>query len=163
MNASGLLTELVNLPLSSNQMRLWIISMQDKSNPAYNIQLAYHFEGKIDRDLLEQSLEILFMRQHTMFSVFRYDGSEPFIDIVPRKVELNFKDFTTQTTLGREALMSFAGEDSRVPYDLENGPLYRLYLLKENDRSYFFYATIHHLIFRWIYQKTLCAGTELDI
>ena len=30
---------------------------------------------------------------------------------------------------------------------LRMGPLYRLYLLKENEGSYYFYATIHHLIF----------------
>jgi amino acid adenylation domain-containing protein len=47
----------------------------------------------------------------------------------------------------REKILSFAGEQLRIPLDIEKGPLYRLYLLKETEQSYFFCFTVHHIIF----------------
>ena len=53
------LTDLENLPLSSNQVRLWIIYQQDKLDPTYNLQLAFHLEGAVDIEILRQSMNIL--------------------------------------------------------------------------------------------------------
>ncbi len=142
------LTETTNLPLSSNQKRLWILSQQDRSNPAYNIQLTYHFDGKVDAGILQRALQNIFNRQHTMFSLFRHNEGTPYITIVPGNVDVVQKDFTNIPLLSRRnEIMSFIGEDSRLSFDIENGPLYRIYLLKEDDESSFFYAAVHHLIF----------------
>ncbi|MEI6049957.1 MAG: amino acid adenylation domain-containing protein, partial [Bacteroidota bacterium] len=142
------LSDQSNLPLSSNQKRLWILYHQDKLNPAYNIQLTYHLEGRIDPEVFRKSLGILFERQHTMFSVFRHNDGYPYIEILPRQVELELKDFSTYPVQSRrEEILSFTGEDSRKPFDIEIGPLYKLYLMKEDENSYFFHATVHHLIF----------------
>jgi tyrocidine synthetase-3 len=141
-------TDQNNLPLSSNQKRLWILSQQDKSNPAYNIQLNYHFEGKIDAGLVQKSLTIIFNRQHTMFSLFRHTDGYPYITIVPRPIEVMLKDFTeVPLSTRRNEILAFIGEDSRIAFDIENGPLYRIHLLKEDEESWFFYTAVHHLIF----------------
>ncbi len=142
------LTEQTNLPLSSNQMGLWIIAQQDPSSPAYNMQLTYHFRDEISHDILRQSLEILFERHHTMFSVFRQNDGIPFIEIKRLPVTIELIDFSLfPPSVRREKILSFAGENTRRSFDLENGPLFRLYLLKEDEKSYFFHAAIHHLIF----------------
>jgi amino acid adenylation domain-containing protein len=137
-----------NLPLSSNQKRLWILAQQDKLNPAYNIQLTYHFNGKVDFDLLEKSLNVVFRRQHTMFSQFHDIQGAPYIMIVPGTVEVVLKDYTDLPAANRRnEILSFIGDDSRIAFDIENGPLYRIYLLKENEESWYFYVLVHHLIF----------------
>ncbi len=136
------------LPLLSNQKRLWIISQEDYKNPAYNIQLTYHFKGKIDYDVLKKSIGLLFNKHHTMFSVFKQAEGEPYIEIIPGKVLLEFVDFSFLPVGDRlREVLAFASQDSRRRFDIEKGPLYRLYLLKENDESYYFHGTIHHLIF----------------
>jgi tyrocidine synthetase III len=142
------MTDLKNLPLSSNQKRLWAIYQQDKVNPAYNLALTYHLKGGIDIEILKKSIGSLFNRHYTMFSVFKQQDGNPYIEINRRPVDLELVDFSGHPDHSRrESILSFAGEDSRKWFDIENGPLYRLYLLKENDSSYFFHATIHHLIF----------------
>lgn len=142
------LEELTNLPLSSNQKGLWIISQQDKFNPAYNILLTYHLEGGINIDIFRKSMELLFDRQHTMFSVFKQTDGVPFINIIPRQVIVELIDFSgIPVQSRRDEILSFAGENSRKCFDIETGPLYRLFLLKEDENSYFFSATVHHLIF----------------
>lgn len=121
---------------------------KDSDNPGYNIPLAYHIKGRIDIDLFKKSLTLLFARQHTMFSVFKKKDGIPYIDIVPHDVVLTLVDFSDEPAdTRRQKIFSFAGEDTRRCFNIESGPLYRLYLLKEDNENYFFHATIHHLIF----------------
>ena len=142
------LTDFTNLPLSSNQKRLWIIVQQDNFDPSYNIQLAYHLEGEINIGIFNKSLKLLFDRQHTLFSVFKQNNGVPYISIIPRQVAVELIDYSDlPIKSGREKILSFAGEQSRIPFDIGNGPLYRLFLLKEAAQSYFFCFTVHHLIF----------------
>ncbi len=142
------LTDLTNLPLSSIQKRLWLIWQHSKSNPSYNIQIAYHFEGEVNIEILQRSIQSIFDRQYSMYSVFRHKDGSPYIEISPRKVEVVLKDFSSRPAGDRrDEILAFASEDSRKPFDIENGPLFRIYLLKEESSSYFFYATIHHLVF----------------
>jgi len=148
MNKLAHISALSGLPLSSNQWRLWIVAQQDKSNPSYNLQLTYHLKTNIDYKTLNKSLALLFERQYTMFSVFRQKDGNPYVEIIKRDVCVEFIDFSGQTAESRiKKIFDFCGDDSRKPFDIENGPLYRLYLLKESEENYYFHATIHHLIF----------------
>ncbi len=142
------LTDLDNLPLSSNQQRLWILAQQDKSDPSYNIHMAYHLEGEINVGIFNKSINLLFERQFTLFSVFRLDRGLPYINITPKPVLIELIDFSAfPLQSAREKILSFAGEKTRIPFDLEYGPLYRIFLLKETEQSWFFCMTVHHIIF----------------
>ena len=129
-------------------MRLWIIYQQDKLDPTYNLQIAFHLEGAVDIEILRQSMDILFKRQHDLFSIFKQSDGIPYIRIIPRPVIVELIDFSGMSQeSARENILSFVGDQSRIPFDIENGPLFRIHLLKESDQSYFFCAVIHHMIF----------------
>lgn len=137
-----------NLPLSSNQMRLWIIYQQDKLDPTYNLQIAFHLKGAVDIEILRQSMDTLFKRHHSLFSVFKKRDGIPYISISPLPVVVELIDSSDlPQESAREKILSFAGDQSRIPFDIENGPLFRIFLLKESEQSYFFCAIIHHIIF----------------
>ncbi len=142
------LTDFTKLPLSSNQKRLWIIAQQDKNNPAYNIVLSYHLEGEIDFNIYSRSLQLLFDKQHTVFSVFDQEEDYPYLKIIPRTVEVDYIDFSVKPSSSRRRdIQDFIIKNSRICFDIKKGPLYRLYLLKEDNGSYFSFSVIHHLIF----------------
>ena len=123
---------LTNLPLSSNQNRLWILSQLDKSNPGYNIHMAYHLEGEINVDIFRKSIDLIFEKHYTFHSVFRLHNGVPYITIHPEPVLVELIDFSGYPVNSlREKILSFSGEKIRNPFDLESGPLYRIYLLKE--------------------------------
>ncbi|MBK7711802.1 MAG: hypothetical protein IPJ37_13240 [Bacteroidales bacterium] len=108
------LTDLDNLPLSSNQQRLWILAQQDKSDPSYNIHMAYHLEGEINVGIFNKSINLLFERQFTLFSVFRLDRGLPYINITPKPVLIELIDFSAfPLQSAREKILSFAGEKTR--------------------------------------------------
>lgn len=142
------MNKITNLPLSSNQKRLWIIEQHDIKNPAYNLGLTYHIKGAIDASVFNKSIQILFDRQHTLFSVFRQSDGILYIDIIPRDVIVELIDFSDITAeKRRDEMLCFAGTDAGKWFDLETGPLYRLYLLKYDDTEFYFHATIHHIVF----------------
>ena len=148
MKDSSHFKNITNLPLSSNQMRIWIVSQHNKLNPAYNLSLTYHFKGEINYEIFRKSIDVLFNKQYTIFSVFKQKNGEPYIEIIKRDFNVEFIDFSEiPSNKRKETILTFAGEDSRKCFDIENGPLYRLYLLKYDATSYFFHLTIHHLIF----------------
>jgi amino acid adenylation domain-containing protein len=142
------LTDLSNLPLSSNQQRLWILWQQNKSDPSYNISMAYHIEGEVDQVIMRESVNRFFRKHHTLFSVFKQKNGVPYITIDSCQVPVEYVDFSARNCQNaRDSILSFYGEQSRIPFDLEKGPLFRVFLIKETEKSYFFCMTVHHIVF----------------
>lgn len=142
------LQNMTNLPLSSNQKRLWIISKIDKLNPSYNLYFTYYFKGRINFDFFQKSTGELLKRHYTVFSVFKEVNGEPYCFIEPNPSSVQLVDFSEYPVKERkEKVDSFIAADNRKLFDLEKGPLYRLYLIKVNDAEYYFHGTFHHIIF----------------
>jgi len=142
------LTNMTDLPLSSDQKRLWVISRLDKFNPSYNLSYTYYFNGKLNYGLFQKSIDVLFERHHTMFSTFKEVNGEPYCDIKPRPAKIasiDFSDYSIEK--GKENAASFVAEDKRKLFDIEQGPLYRLYLIKLSEINFYFHVTFHHIIF----------------
>lgn len=138
----------VHFPLSPNQKRLWIISQEDKFNPQYNLALTYHIKGEINTDIFIRSLETYIHNNNSFFSTFKQSNNDPYLIIKSQKINVEFHDFSgTPLEDHRKSIFSFISTDIRKIFDIEKGPLFRLWLLKENNQSYYFHATIHHLIF----------------
>jgi len=137
------------LPVSSDQKRLWIINQIDLTNPAYNIPFTYRLKGELDVDIFVKSLNILFDRQAILRSSVKSNGGEPYciihnFDNIPIKI-LDYSSLNDEE-VDPEIQDFFTGE-SRDTFDIENGPLFRLYLVKIRDDEYIFHMTVQHMVF----------------
>jgi tyrocidine synthetase-3 len=142
------LTETTNLPLSFNQKRLWLISELQPDIPSYIIPYTYKFTGTLNRDIFQKSIDILFQRHHIVFSKIKEVNGEPYCDIVPSKVDISFMDYSALPENERsEKVFEIINADTRKVFDLQNGPLYRMYLIKTGNDEYYFRLSIHHIIF----------------
>ncbi len=140
--------DLNNLPLTKNQRRLWISYLQDKGNPSYNLKLTYHLQGSLDIEILKRSISLLFHQHHSVFSVFRQMDGVPHVEIHPSDFEIMSIDFSSgDAATSKEKVYEFVATDSRKPFDLETGPLLRLYILKAGTDDHYFHGTIHHIVF----------------
>ncbi len=140
--------DLTNFPLTYTQKRIWIVSQLDGSSPAYNIPFTTRFTGDLNLAVFQKSINVLFNRHFIMFSLFKQKDGNPYCEIIPKQVVVEQLDFSESLPgKSEEKIYSFIGDDSRKEFDLESGPLYRLYIIKESDRSFIFHVTIHHLIF----------------
>ncbi|MEI6050238.1 MAG: amino acid adenylation domain-containing protein, partial [Bacteroidota bacterium] len=140
--------DLSNFPLSYIQKRIWIVSKLDGFNPAYNIPFAYKFTGHMNIDVFVEAINALFRRHFVMFSLFRERDGNPYCEIIPGAAKIDLMDYSGERPdKSEEKILSLIGYDSRKEFDLEKGPLYRIYLSKQDDSTYFFHGTIHHIIF----------------
>ena len=142
------LTGTTGLPLSVNQKRLWLITKLQPDIASYIIPFTMKFSGSLNREIFQESLDVLFQRHHIMFSVFKEVNGEPCCDIVPSKVDISFIDYSDQSENERfNKINEIFNADSRKIFDLEKGPLYRLYLIKTGNEEYYFRICIHHIVF----------------
>ena len=112
--------KLINLPLSSNQKRLWIISQIHKSNPSYNLGFTYHLRGKLDESLFQKSIGVLFNRHQSMFSVFKQDSGNPYCEIVSMDVSVKVVDLSINNpAIRKQDVSGFIGNDVRIPFNIE--------------------------------------------
>jgi len=116
--------------------------------PSYIIRLTYKFSGHLNRKIFEESLNILFQRHNILFSVIRETNNEPYCDILLADVFLRYFDFTELNAEEKhQKVAEILADDSKKPFDLEKGPLYRMYLIQNTVEEYFFRLSLHHIIF----------------
>jgi amino acid adenylation domain-containing protein len=131
-------------PLSNSQKRLWVLSQIEAQSVAYNISTLYKLKGALDITALATSVRQLIERHESMRTVFVEVDGEPRQRILPARqsgIELVFRDF--RDTQGARA---HAERIVQLPFDLEQGPLFRMELLQTAEEEYLLVCSIHHII-----------------
>lgn len=136
------------LPVSLEQQRLWIVSKIFNS-PSYNIPFTYKFIGDLNIELFKKSLELLFSRHKILKSSIKTKGLVPVCKIDNSDdIPLTLLDYTEMPQFSRVSeLNKFLTTEIRGLFNIENGPLYRIYLIKTGDNEYYFQFTVQHLVF----------------
>ncbi|MFO7574807.1 MAG: condensation domain-containing protein, partial [Bacteroidales bacterium] len=137
------------LPVSFDQKRLWIINQIDRNNPAYNIPFTYRLKGKLDKKLFVKSLNILFQRQSILRSSIKSVEGEPYCIIHNyESIPVSYPDFSGYSAdLVESEIQKFFSHESRESFDIEEGPLFRIYLAKISDTETIFHMTVQHMVF----------------
>ncbi|MFA0961137.1 non-ribosomal peptide synthase/polyketide synthase [Roseivirga sp. BDSF3-8] len=134
--------------LSYGQKRLWILHQLENSKIGYNMPEAYELTGDLDVALLEQSYRRLVERHEILRTRFRLvDGEvKQFVDHGDRvRYDFNFTDVSDKPD-AREMARGMAQAESAKPFDLENGPLLKVRLVKVSDKGYVMAVIMHHII-----------------
>jgi amino acid adenylation domain-containing protein len=149
--AAGLIPRVARqelMPLSFAQQRLWFLQQMDPESTAYNLLSAIRMEGNLDADLLERSLHRIILRHEDLRTSFvQYDGS-PYTQIVDGsgwKMDTLALDRHPNESL-EQAVTRFAEERTNKPFDLEQGPLLRAYLLRSSAQESVLLLSMHHII-----------------
>ncbi len=138
-----------DLPLSFAQQRLWFIDQLEPGNPAYNIPGAFRLRGSLRVDALEAALGEIVRRHETLRTSFTSDGGHPAQVISPpAPVRLPVKDLGDMDEAACESeVRRLVHEESRRPFDLSRGPLWRAELLRLSQTEHLLLFTVHHIIF----------------
>ncbi len=139
------------LPLSWAQQRLWLLDQITPGNPAYNIPAHIKLIGRLEVDALERSLNEIIKRHESLRTVFivAENLNEPVQKILP--FTPIFLPIVELETLPPEKLAQettrLSREEASFSFDLSNGPLLRLKLLRQNNQTHVLLLTFHHIIF----------------
>ncbi|ETX02891.1 MAG: hypothetical protein ETSY1_01945 [Candidatus Entotheonella factor] len=138
-------------PLSLDQERLWFMNQVNPDNAAYNIHMASRYIGELDIGILERSLNEVVKRHDVLRTTFVSQNGKPRQVITPElTISLPLVDLQHLTPEEQNARAdAYAIEQSRLAFDLENGPLIRQLLLKMSPAEHVHIIVQHHIITDW--------------
>ncbi|MFM6355018.1 amino acid adenylation domain-containing protein [Planktothrix sp.] len=132
------------LPLSFAQQRMWFLYQMDQQNPAYNEALALRLMGRLNVDILEQTINAIIQRHESLRTTFPMVEGKPIQKIAPSlKIKLlvvNLKDIP-QDRIDQQII-----EELQKPFDLTQAPLLRCTLFDLGYENYILVNVFHHII-----------------
>ncbi|WP_025110384.1 non-ribosomal peptide synthetase [Pseudomonas sp. H1h] len=134
--------------LSYAQQRMWFLWQLDPHSGAYNLPGAVRLTGHLNLTALEQAFAHLVERHETLRTVFQRQADDSLLQ-VPATAPLLIEqvDFTGLTPAERElAVADAAQQQSLLPFDLGEGPLLRIKLLKLDAQEHVLLLTLHHIV-----------------
>ncbi|HEX2094170.1 MAG TPA: condensation domain-containing protein, partial [Longimicrobiaceae bacterium] len=135
-------------PLSFAQQRLWLIDRIEPGSPAYNIPYALRLRGRLDPGALRRALDEVARRQESLRTVFRETDGEAVQVVLPAApVPLPTVDLRALPPGAREEELRRRVEaESLRPFDLAQGPLFRVLLLRLDAGEWGLLLTLHHIV-----------------
>jgi amino acid adenylation domain-containing protein len=140
-------TEGDTAPLSFAQERLWFIDRLEPGTALYNISPSLRLRGPLDPTVLAAALrEVVRRHEPLRTSLPLVDGS-PVQRIAPAALELPLDDLSHLAETERDAeAMRRTGEWARMPFDLEQGPLFRARLVQIAPDDHLLLLAMHHAV-----------------
>ena len=135
-------------PLSHSQRRLWFLEQLDPGTPNYNIPMAVRFVGHLKYPVLERVVQEIARRHETLRTTFVQGDDEPQQVISPEsQLLVRQADLRALSASRREEEMRrLAGIEVLCPFDLAQGPLARVLLLRVEKSEQVAVVTLHHII-----------------
>ncbi len=136
------------IPLSFAQQRLWFIDRLVPESPAYNIARALRLTGRVRVRVVAQSLQEITRRHESLRTTFTERGGEP-IQVVAERLDLKVPlvDLSGLPEDRREdAAHGLSLKEARRPFELERGPLLRVFLTRLSLSDHIGPSSMHHIV-----------------
>ena len=136
------------LPQSLAQNRLWITWQLDPHSSAYTIPGALRLRGELDEDAVRHSFQQLIQRHEALRTRFYERDGQAFQRVDNNTdFDLQIIDLSDLPAAEREARAQQIREDeARTQFDLEQGPLLWVTLVRLDDEDHQLLVTLHHII-----------------
>jgi len=135
-------------PLSYSQQRLWFLDQLEPNSSLYNISPALILEGQLDIEALQKSFNEIIRRHEVLRTSFDKTGDNP-VQVIANQLEITIKqiDFKAISPDHSESdLQSYILAESQRPFNLSEGPLLRVTLLKLSQTKHVLILVKHHII-----------------
>jgi amino acid adenylation domain-containing protein len=136
------------LPLSFAQQRMWLFEQLSGENASFHIPLGVRLRGALNVAALEQTFGEIIRRHESLRTVFPAAGDRP-LQVIrpPYTLTLPIVDLSGLPEAGREGEAArLAQAEALRPFDLAEGPLLRIVLVRLGDEEHVVICTMHHII-----------------
>jgi hypothetical protein len=137
-----------DLPLSFAQERLWFLDEWDQGSVWYNVPLVIRLSGLLHADALERSLATVVQRHEVLRTTFKSQEGYPVQVIAPAwSIQVPVIDLGYLASAERDRQISrLVHAEAQCSFDLANGPLLRVYLLRLVPQEHILLFTLHHIV-----------------
>ncbi|WP_413762773.1 non-ribosomal peptide synthase/polyketide synthase [Variovorax sp. Varisp41] len=138
------------LALSHAQLRQWFLWQIDPRGTAYHISGALRLDGRLDAEAVRDALHAIVQRHESLRTVFRADAQGLAEQWILDPGPLDFALVDLRDVAGREAREARARQEARAlsdtPFDLGEGPLLRVRLVRIEAESHLLVVVMHHIV-----------------
>ena len=136
------------IPLSSSQQRLWFLEQVHPGSAINHIPMEVRLRGSVNPEVLERSVREIARRHEILRTRFGSERGEGFAEVSSEAiVTIGRQDFQALDPAEQERQLRqfLRGERSR-PFDLRQGPLFRVTLLTLEPAVHVLALTFHRLV-----------------
>ena len=135
------------VPTTEAQREVFIASsMGAEASCAYNESVSLELKGELDKNALESAVATLVQRHEALRGCISADGLRVIIqerdDIRMRDMDLSGKSSAEQ----QQELAALGTTDMAAPFDLLNGPVLRMVLVRLSETEHLLRITGHHVL-----------------
>lgn len=134
-------------PLSFSQKRLWFLHQMEPQSSAYNLSTSILLKGKLDINSLNRALHKIVQKHGTLRTQFLTVEGKPVQKIVPFD-KSNFEIINLsniEESKKEESIKKRLNEESRKPFDLSSGKLFRATLIRLSEEENILIFNVHHI------------------
>ena len=134
------------VPLNESQKEIWIscILGGDDASLAYNESVSLNLKGEFNQVLFLSSVGEVIVRHDALRSTVSANG-ETLMVYKESLVEFIIEDISMRSSK-KETLYTFVSNEMHKVFDLQNGPLLKVFIHKLSDSHYYFTVIMHHII-----------------
>lgn len=141
-------------PLTHGQERIWSLSRLEPGSSVYNVPTVFQLAGALDVQALERAISAVVGRHDSLRTVFTGNdtqdarqnvlASQP-VALPVTQAGRDLAKLPPQQA--RRALQQLLQREVRKPFDLQQGPLWRVRLFRLKADQHVLAFTMHHIVF----------------
>jgi amino acid adenylation domain-containing protein len=143
-------TKPVELPASFAQQRLWFFDQLEPGSTAYNLHWAAKLDGALDLPALDEAVRLLVLRHEVLRTYFSERDGQPLQCITGQadiQLQVESVDIGADTNSGANSdLEARLARLISQPFDLQQGPLLRVTVLRHSMQSAVLVIVVHHSV-----------------
>ncbi|WP_053004177.1 MupA/Atu3671 family FMN-dependent luciferase-like monooxygenase [Flavobacterium sp. ABG] len=130
-------------PVTSSQLRFWILCQMEDINSAYNLPIVLKLEGDINTTKLQQAVNALVMRHEVLRTHFVLQENGEIAQKVSQEADFQME---VRNNCSEEEIKSIVTDFIKSPFELKESSFLKTLLLHKNDKEYYLGINIHHII-----------------
>ncbi|MBW4508480.1 MAG: amino acid adenylation domain-containing protein [Scytonematopsis contorta HA4267-MV1] len=137
-----------DLPLSFAQARLWFLDQFEDNTATYNMPMTLQLMGSLNVTALEMAVQEIVRRHEALRTSFKMvNGSPVQLIASDANITISMIDLQHLTPVEQPSEAGrLATKEAQRPFDLSNGPLLRVNLLRLGEESHVLLLTVHHIV-----------------
>ena len=133
--------------MSAQQQRLWVLHQLEHARTGFNVPVCVRLKGRLERSLLEKSIELVLNRHRLLGSCFiAMDGHLMLAPAPPSSEVFSFTDLSSLFEFDREdRLQRLMSLELSKPFDLAAAPPIRIRLLRVSRHDHVLLLIAHQI------------------
>ncbi|QJI45129.1 non-ribosomal peptide synthase/polyketide synthase [Pseudomonas sp. ADAK2] len=139
------LPRLQPMALSYAQERQWFLWQLEPTSTAYHVPAALRLRGELDLSALQRSFDSLIARHESLRTCFVEEQGQT-LQLIQAHAALDLQVVALDSDLDDAALQALVAEETLHLFNLQQGPLLRVKLLRLAADDHALIITLHHIV-----------------